>query len=100
MTLIMSSQMIQADIGMTDCLTLFLFCLQTKTRGHHFLKFITKTVSGAYKGALSSLRAHEIGSIVIKEALIRAKVQPEEVSEVIMGQVQLISTLLLFPHMR
>jgi len=40
---------------------------------------------------LSSLRAHELGSMVIKEALNRAKVQPEEVSEVIMGQVQLFS---------
>ncbi|GFG33768.1 hypothetical protein Cfor_05114, partial [Coptotermes formosanus] len=40
----------------------------------------------AYKGSLSALRAHEIGSMVIKEALNRAKVQPEEVSEVIMGQ--------------
>jgi hypothetical protein len=45
---------------------------------------------------LSTLRAHEIGSMVIKEALIRAKVQPEEVSEVIMGQVQFLSLLLLF----
>jgi hypothetical protein len=34
--------------------------------------------------------------MVIKEALIRAKVQPEEVSEVIMGQVQFLSLLLLF----
>jgi acetyl-CoA C-acetyltransferase len=52
---------------------------------------IPKLVSGAYKGSLSALRAHEIGSMVIKEALNRAKVQPEEVSEVIMGQVQLFS---------
>lgn len=55
------------------------------------LKSIPKLVSGAYKGSLSDLRAHEIGSLVIKEALNRAKVRPEEVSEVIMGQVQLFS---------
>jgi acetyl-CoA acetyltransferase len=58
-----------------------------------------KTVSGAYKGSLSTLRAHEIGSMVIREALIRAKVQPEEVSEVIMGQVQLF-LLSFFPRMQ
>ncbi|KDR12729.1 acetyl-CoA acetyltransferase, cytosolic isoform X2 [Zootermopsis nevadensis] len=51
-----------------------------------FIVSAVRSPTGAYKGALSSLRAHEIGSIVIKEALIRAKVQPEEVSEVIMGQ--------------
>jgi acetyl-CoA C-acetyltransferase len=52
---------------------------------------IPKLVSGAYKGSLSSFRAHEIGSMVIREALNRAIVQPEEVSEVIMGKVHLFS---------
>jgi acetyl-CoA C-acetyltransferase len=51
------------------------------------VQFISQWVSGSYKGSLSTLKAHEIGSLVIKEALNRAKVQPEEVTEVILGQV-------------
>ncbi|XP_067013632.2 acetyl-CoA acetyltransferase, cytosolic [Anabrus simplex] len=46
-----------------------------------------RTPIGSFNGALSSLKAHELGTIVIKEALARAKVQPSEVDEVIMGQV-------------
>lgn len=33
------------------------------------------------------MAAHELGSVVIKEALRRAQVQPSDVSEVILGQV-------------
>ncbi|XP_063233590.1 acetyl-CoA acetyltransferase, cytosolic [Bacillus rossius redtenbacheri] len=44
-------------------------------------------LAGSCCGTLSSLKAHTLGSIVIKEALARARVQPEEVSEVILGQV-------------
>lgn len=36
---------------------------------------------------MSSLRPHDLGSLVIKEALSRATVAPEDVSEVIFGQV-------------
>uniref|UniRef100_A0A8C5F2U9 Acetyl-CoA acetyltransferase 2 n=2 Tax=Gopherus TaxID=38771 RepID=A0A8C5F2U9_9SAUR len=41
----------------------------------------------SFNGALSTLHAHELGSVVIKEVLKRANVNPEEVSEVIFGQV-------------
>jgi acetyl-CoA C-acetyltransferase len=38
-------------------------------------------------GSLSSLSAHELGSIVIKAAVERAGIQPDAVDEVIMGNV-------------
>jgi acetyl-CoA C-acetyltransferase len=46
-----------------------------------------RTPVGSFNGALSSLPAHELGAIAIKEALHRAEVAPIEVDEVIMGQV-------------
>ncbi len=46
-----------------------------------------RTPVGSFNGALSTLPAHELGKIVIKEALSRANLEPGEVSEVIMGQV-------------
>ncbi|KAG8229384.1 hypothetical protein J437_LFUL000905 [Ladona fulva] len=45
-----------------------------------------RTPIGSFCGALSSLRAHDLGAVVIKEALKRAKLEPSDVSEVIMGQ--------------
>jgi acetyl-CoA C-acetyltransferase len=46
-----------------------------------------RTPIGILNGALSNFPAHELGAIVIEEALTRAKLGPEEVSEVFMGQV-------------
>ncbi|XP_073228139.1 acetyl-CoA acetyltransferase, cytosolic-like [Porites lutea] len=46
-----------------------------------------RTPIGNLNGCLSSLKAHELGSIVIQDVLSRAKVAPSDVSEVIMGQV-------------
>jgi acetyl-CoA C-acetyltransferase len=46
-----------------------------------------RTPIGILNGALSSFPAHELGVIVIEEALTRAKLRSEEVSEIIMGQV-------------
>jgi acetyl-CoA C-acetyltransferase len=46
-----------------------------------------RTPIGILNGGLSSLPAHELGAIVMQEALTRAKISPGEVSEVIMGQV-------------
>jgi acetyl-CoA C-acetyltransferase len=45
-----------------------------------------RTPIGVLNGGLSSLPAHELGAIVIKEALVRANIDPGEVSEIIMGQ--------------
>jgi acetyl-CoA C-acetyltransferase len=46
-----------------------------------------RTPVGSFNGALSSLPAHELGAIAIAEALSRAKVDPKDISEVILGQV-------------
>ncbi|ENK1244657.1 acetyl-CoA C-acetyltransferase [Clostridium sporogenes] len=46
-----------------------------------------RTPIGKFGGTLKSVSAIELGSIVIKEALKRANVKPEEVDEVIMGNV-------------
>ncbi|WP_394187157.1 acetyl-CoA C-acetyltransferase [Metabacillus halosaccharovorans] len=46
-----------------------------------------RTPIGKFGGALSTLTAAELGGIVIKEALSRAKVQAEDVQEVILGNV-------------
>ncbi len=46
-----------------------------------------RTAVGSFNGALSSLPAHELGRIAIVEAMSRAKVDPKDVSEVIMGQI-------------
>lgn len=46
-----------------------------------------RTAIGSFLGALKDQSAAQLGSAVIKEALLRAKVKPEDVSEVLMGQV-------------
>jgi acetyl-CoA C-acetyltransferase len=46
-----------------------------------------RTPVGAFNGGLASLPAHKLGEIAIGEALRRAAVAPNEVSEVIMGQI-------------
>ncbi len=46
-----------------------------------------RTPVGSYLGSLSALSAPQLGAIVIKEALKRAGVKPEQVDEVIMGCV-------------
>ncbi|KAJ6664556.1 hypothetical protein lerEdw1_006129 [Lerista edwardsae] len=52
---------------------------------HNFRQVAVKWRS--FGGALSTLHAHELGSVAIKEALKRTKIRPEEVSEVILGHV-------------
>ena len=46
-----------------------------------------RTAVGAFLGGLSSVPAHYLGQTAIIEALARAKVEPGEVSEVILGQI-------------
>ena len=46
-----------------------------------------RTPVGSFNGSLASLPAHALGEIAIKAALERAKVDPADVDEVIMGQV-------------
>jgi acetyl-CoA C-acetyltransferase len=46
-----------------------------------------RTAVGSFNGTLANLPAHELGAVVIAEAVKRAGVQGAEVSEVILGQV-------------
>jgi acetyl-CoA C-acetyltransferase len=46
-----------------------------------------RTPVGSFNGAFGTLPAHELGAIAIKAALERAKVKPDEVDEVILGQI-------------
>jgi acetyl-CoA C-acetyltransferase len=46
-----------------------------------------RTAVGKFGGTLKDVPAAELGALVIKEALVRANVKPEQVDEVIMGNV-------------
>ena len=46
-----------------------------------------RTPVGSFNGAFGQVPAHELGAAAIREALSRAKVDPAEVDEVIMGQI-------------
>jgi acetyl-CoA C-acetyltransferase len=46
-----------------------------------------RTPVGTFNGAFATLPAHELGRVAIQAALARAKVEPGEVSEVILGQI-------------
>lgn len=43
--------------------------------------------TGSFQGALTPFRAPDLGAIVIKEAIARAKIKPQDINEVIMGCV-------------
>jgi acetyl-CoA C-acetyltransferase len=47
----------------------------------------TRTPVGSFNGALSSLAASALGTIALKAAMERAKLEPGEVDEVILGQI-------------
>jgi len=46
-----------------------------------------RTPVGAFNGAFATMTAHDLGTVAIKEALARAKTEPGEVDEVVLGQV-------------
>ncbi|MEM9999702.1 MAG: acetyl-CoA C-acetyltransferase [Pseudomonadota bacterium] len=46
-----------------------------------------RTAVGSFNGAFNGVAAHELGATAIKAALERAGVSPEDVDEVIMGQI-------------
>jgi acetyl-CoA C-acetyltransferase len=46
-----------------------------------------RTAVGSFNGALSSVPAHELGSVAIKAAVERAGISASDVDEVVMGQV-------------
>jgi acetyl-CoA C-acetyltransferase len=52
-----------------------------------YIASAVRTPIGAYLGSLASMRAPELGAVAIKAALERAKVAPDAVDEVFMGNV-------------
>ncbi|UCH76070.1 MAG: acetyl-CoA C-acetyltransferase, partial [Rhodospirillales bacterium] len=46
-----------------------------------------RTPVGSFNGSLSGVAASYLGEVAIREAMNRAKVSPEEVDEVVMGQI-------------
>ena len=46
-----------------------------------------RTAVGSFNGAFANIPAHDLGAAVIKAALERAKVDPADVDEVILGQI-------------
>ena len=47
----------------------------------------SRTPIGSYKGSLRDIKAHQLGSIAIKEILKKSKIDSHEIDEIIMGQV-------------
>ncbi|WP_425327924.1 acetyl-CoA C-acetyltransferase [Pseudomonas nitroreducens] len=47
----------------------------------------TRTAIGAFQGSLANIPAHELGSLVIRSLLERSGVNPDQIDEVILGQV-------------
>ena len=47
----------------------------------------TRTAIGKFGGTLAKIPASDLGALVITEVLARARLAPEQVDEVIMGQV-------------
>lgn len=52
-----------------------------------FIVSVARTPIGSFNGALSTVPATQLGATVIKAALERAKVKPDQVQEVYMGNV-------------
>ncbi len=51
-----------------------------------------RTPVGAFNGGLSGVAASFLGTVAIKEALQRAKVEPNEVDEAVLGQILIAGT--------
>lgn len=47
----------------------------------------TRTAIGAFQDSLANIPAHELGSLVIRSLLERSGVKPDQIDEVILGQV-------------
>src|SRR5436189_5727589 len=52
-----------------------------------FLLSAARTPIGKYLGALADLPAPQLGAVAVAEALRRARAQPDQVDEVILGNV-------------
>jgi acetyl-CoA C-acetyltransferase len=57
-----------------------------------FITSAVRTAVGSFNGSLANMPAHDLGKIVIKEAIARSNVEVSEVEEVILGQVLTAAT--------
>ena len=57
-----------------------------------FITSAVRTAIGSFNGSLANMPAHDLGKIVIKEAIGRSNVEASEVEEVILGQVLTAAT--------
>ena len=57
-----------------------------------FITSAVRTPVGSFNGSLANMPAHDLGKIVIKEAIGRSNVEASEVEEVILGQVLTAAT--------
>ena len=46
-----------------------------------------RTAIGTFRGSLKDLQAYELGSVVVKEAIKRSNLNPNDIDELIIGQV-------------
>ena len=46
-----------------------------------------RSAIGTFKGSLKNMQGHELGSVVIKEAIRKSNLKSDDVDEIIMGQV-------------
>ena len=46
-----------------------------------------RTAIGTFRGSLKNMQAHDLGSVVVKEAMQKSKLNSKDVDELIMGQV-------------
>jgi hypothetical protein len=65
------------EVEILVVLILQIFCISLEV----VIVSFVRTPIGGFNGSLSSLSATELGSIVIREALKRAKIRPEVVDE-------------------
>ena len=47
----------------------------------------TRTAIGTFCGSLKNMQAHELGSVAVKEVIKKSNLQPNDIDELIMGQV-------------
>jgi acetyl-CoA C-acetyltransferase len=52
-----------------------------------FIVSAVRLPSGKFLGALKGFKANELGAMVVREAVARARLKPEQIEEVIMGNV-------------
>ena len=60
---------------------------ESMTSNHVYLVAAKRTPIGAFQGALASLSAPKLGAASIEAAVTQAKLEPQQIEEVFMGNV-------------